>query len=593
MQIIEHKNLSLTISQKFFIEKSIELLNIGTIDSYRVKLHNPRTILEELKYCLDEFEMGRIKHFQTIKGKDKNSKGLINEALKFLEIENNGLIFSTVTIEFLKNILHSIDENNYKKVSASLEILLNENQQYLSKIITITEDKLNINIDNSNLESLFKHLSMIDKIIEFLFSELINKGFSKGFLYKLCYGIFVKNRNNENFDTLFSNFKQRILDIESKHTVIFRIDTTPSVSQELKSFSIRGVFIDVSDSIDSNIQQQLRRKQGFDKFKDKVPNRRFIMCTVDSFDYLSALKKAKNAFSEYLDVVNLGFSDEFLHIHNKVLVIDNRSPERADFQENINILDGKYKPEKDRYNHFIGKLPHILENDKVQRETKEKVKSAIRYLRLGNQSTEMEHKFINYWIGLEYLFSNYESQNTIGRIKDFFIKAHCLAYIKRNITILKKEIESVLYLKNLSINIEDETSYDAIINQSVKENPLLSFRVNKIKEVLFKDRNIKQYIDNHKENLEIHFIRIYRLRNEIIHDAAMNTNNELISSNMRYYLTFILNEIIDFLSNNTDNKELSIEKYFILNEIKYENLETQKFPLKEMVNINCSIDFIS
>ncbi|MBK7290099.1 MAG: hypothetical protein IPI78_07630 [Chitinophagaceae bacterium] len=81
MQIISHKNTGLTVCQRFFIEKSIELLYSGSIDSYRVRLNNPKSILEELKYCLEEFQAGRIKHFHTIKAKDKEKKALIEECL--------------------------------------------------------------------------------------------------------------------------------------------------------------------------------------------------------------------------------------------------------------------------------------------------------------------------------------------------------------------------------------------------------------------------------------------------------------------------------------------------------------------------------
>lgn len=100
------------------------------------------------------------------------------------------------------------------------------------------------------------------------------------------------------------------------------------------------------------------------------------------------------------------------------------------------------------------------------------------------------------------------------------------------------------------------------------------------------------YIKRHRENLEIHFTRIYRLRNEIIHDAATNTNSELIASNLRYYLTFILNELIDFLSKN-HAKETSIEDYFILNEIELGNIEHSGYPLAQLLEVDCSIDFIS
>src|SRR5690606_21215473 len=101
-------------------------------------------------------------------------------------------------------------------------------------------------------------------------------------------------------------------------------------------------------------------------------------------------------------------------------------------------LDGKYRAAQDHYSEVSRKLPAILSKTGISAESKEKIKSAIRYLRLGNQSTEVEHKFINYWIGLEYLFSNYESQNTIIRIKEHFINAHTLAYVKRNVHSLKK-----------------------------------------------------------------------------------------------------------------------------------------------------------
>jgi hypothetical protein len=117
----------------------------------------------------------------------------------------------------------------------------------------------------------------------------------------------------------------------------------------------------------------------------------------------------------------------------------------------------------------------------------------------------------------------------------------------------------------------------------------------KLKQWLFDPKKVPngtKYITHHKENLEIHFTRIYRLRNEIIHDAATDTNNEQIASNLRYYLTFILNELIDFLSRQ-QKKNVSIEDYFILNEIKLGNIAQQGYLVNDLLNVDCSIDFIS
>ena len=228
------------------------------------------------------------------------------------------------------------------------------------------------------------------------------------------------------------------------------------------------------------------------------------------------------------------------------------------------------------------------------------MESAIRYLRLGNQSIEVEHKFINYWIGLEYLFSNYESQHTINRIKEHFINAHCLAYVKRNVHHLKKNfarLDNTLvpaYHSPDDSFLKEESFYNEF-SKLLPKFPLLAYRGMKLKQWFFKNGkagNAKDYIKAHKEHLEIHFTRIYRLRNEIIHDAATNTNNEQITSNLRYYLTFILNELIDCLSKPTTERK-SIEDYFILNEIRLGNIEQNGYLLEDLLNVDCSLEFIS
>lgn len=597
MQIIYHKNTTLTISQKFFIEKSIELLHYGSIDSYRVRLNNPKTVLEELRYCLKEFEIGRVKHFQTIKSKEKEKKALINEALMLINYKPSFIEFNSISKNYLEQLLNKIDENNYKKVISSIDILLNENQDYLTKVITGLKDLIDLN-DNSLVA-----LENLDKTLNILFSELISKGFSKGFLYKIIYGIFVNTLKLTNsFNSHFENFKIRVTDAESEHTVIFRMDTTLKVYDSISN--ITHHLFSLSDDIEEvKLNGEIVNGE-LDSFKIEVNNRKFISCKVGALDYLAALKKARNILSEYLDVVNLGLSDEFLHIHTRALVIDSRSPKKGNFQNNVNILDGKYKVEKDHYIQFSQKLPDLINNPTIVNETKEKIKSAIRYLRLGNQSTEVEHKFINYWIGLEYLFSNYESESTINRIKDHFINAHCLAYLIRNLYSFKKS-----FLQLSGVNIASITSYndsdDSFLQHEIFYNevgtilmndfPLLAYRGLKLKQWLFKPNkpvNATDYINHHKDNLEIHFTRIYRLRNEIIHDAATDTNNEQIASNLRYYLTFILNEVIDFLSNH-NTTELSIEDYFILNEIKLGNISQQGFLVKDLLSVDCSIDFIS
>lgn len=596
MQIINHKNASLTVCQKFFIEKSLELLYLGSIDSYRVRLNNPKKILEELNYCLEQFELKRIKHFFTIKAKDNSKKALIDEAASLINSDPSYLTFDSISKDYLNKLFKNIDEFNYKKVTSAVHILLNENANFLKNVISGLEELLKKN-DNRLCE-----LEKIDKTMNSLFSELISIGFSKGFLYKLVYGIFVSSRKEDyKFEDYFHNFKKRILDTLVTHEVIFRIDTTQKVYDSISAFP--HPVLKLSDSID-DVQLHGRKRNELKSFNAPASARKFITCSIQAIDYLAALKKARSILSEYLDVIDLGLSDEFPQIHHRALVIDSRSPNKGGFQNNRNIMDGKYRVEKEYYLEFTRKLSAILKNENIIGETKEKIKSAIRYLRLGNQSTEVEHKFINYWIGLEYLFSNYESQNTINRIKEHFINADCLAYVKRNIYSFKKSflqlstanIDSIISFKSDDESVlAHEAFYNEIGTKLFSVFPLLAYRALKLKQWFFREKkeaNAMDYLKSHRANLEIHFSRIYRLRNEIIHDAATNTNNEQIASNLRYYLTFILNELIDFLSKSQDEK-LSIENYFILNEIKLGNIEQNGFLLNDLLNVDCSINFIS
>src|SRR5690606_19587984 len=118
-------------------------------------------------------------------------------------------------------------------------------------------------------------------------------------------------------------------------------------------------------------------------------------------------------------------------------------------------------------------------------------------------------------------------------------------------------------------------------------HPLIAYRARLLGDKLCPatgKNQIKKYVERHQKNTIIHFTRVYRLRNEIIHDAATNTNNESIASNLRYYLTFILNGVIDYLS-SAQNDDASIEDYFTINEIHLGNINYNGWKLEDLLNV--------
>jgi hypothetical protein len=597
VQIVYHNSTQLTVPQKYFIERSIEVLYRGTIDSYRVRVRNPRTILKEVLATIIGFENGQVKHFLSIAAKENTKFALKDEALDALKIEPNYLNFNTVTSPYLSLLLTQLNEHNYKQVKDCLRLVLDENQGYLVSVanglrVLLQEDPQ----DAAEQTALLKTL---DSSIGIFFTELLECGFSKGFLYRYIYGIFINTLDEHSvFTSRFDEFVNRINHNQTLYHLIFRVDTTTKVIGGIQPLQND---VDILEKVDG--LNELSGSKEFDNFILPRKNRCFIKCKITAPDYLTALKLAKSIIAENLDVLNLGFPDEYLNVYSRVLVVDTGNIAGAQFQESRNFLDGKYKVAKEHYESFIQQLPIINANQRVTQETKDKIKSAVRYLRLGNQSAEVEHKFINYWIGLEYLFSNYESANTINRVKDYFVACHSLNYVKRNAFDFYRSVEELKEVELAKITAYDPDPLTALVNPAfyeqiyqifLNEHPLLAYRANMLQAVLCPGKvptKIKEYIGRHQKNLMIHFTRIYRLRNEIIHDAATNTNNESIASNLRYYLTFMLNGVIGYLSSSPKD-ENSIEDYFTLNEIYLGNIAFNSFPLEKLLKISSAMDFI-
>lgn len=604
MQQITHKLTTLTIPQKFFIEKSIEILYRGTIDTYRVRVKNPKSILSELKSAIEAFQKGQLKHFISITGKKNHTTfskyGFKDEAIDLIEAKNNYLKFNSVSEKYFITLLKELSESNYKQTKNSLSIVLKDNIEYADAIITGLKEKLNATYTTD--EELITLLGDISKAINYLFTELIDIGFSKNFWYRYMYGLFVNSLSEgDSFNDRFNEFENRISSHNNNYDIIFRIDTIKKVQQSIKSTTHQ---MSILENIDDITLEDPKAEIELSHFKPPKDTRLFIKCNITAHDYLAALKSAKRILSESLDLLNLGYGNEKLELNNRVLVIDTNNPKYGRFQQSTNFLDGKYSKAQTHYLNFIDKVPDLLSKENVNEETKEKVKSAIRYLRLGNQSIEVEHKFINYWIGLEYLFSNYESDNTINRIKEYLVTCHSLAYVKRNLLHFHKLISNIdsntlasisTYTAHSEGCIQKPEFYKEVFEKLKDIHPLIAQRSYSFWKIISHKNgkgNWKEYISTHKKNLVIHLTRIYNIRNEIIHDAATDTNNESITSNLRYYLTFMLNGIIDFLCQDHDDN-VSIEDYFTLNEILLGNIEHDSCQLDSLLNVDCVLDFIS
>ena len=569
MQVINPK-FSATIIQRYFIEKSIELLHQQSNDSYRLRINNSESILTELIEVCEDLKEGRLKNHDYAKLLALECKRTIDEC--------DIIEFKTINKKFFGSLLEKIEkgkDDGYRTLIHAGRIILNENQHLTSKVFQ--------EIARSLIK--YSHYSSVDNavllkfgdLIHYFLIELVQHGYSKHYLGRFFSAIFTGvrglsflqrliiikeliNRKPENFNVIFG--------INTNLLSLSRIDINkPDISNVTKRIKTRLINISNEKCL---------------QFFENNSQHLLFLIKVSSRDYYDALLKARNIFMKELDILHLGYSNENFVLIEDCLLIGELHPEKASVNSTNYKIDGFYRSRNSLYE-FVLKRFNEIDQSKVTEESINKIYSGVRYLRIGSESNEIESRFINYWIGLEYLFSSSDaSQYTIGRLREFFKNCHALIYFKRNLTEFHRDLKR-MSLSEFIPNYSDDLQYlkDIITYQIITKkssSPLLTQRAEYFRIRLAAPKDLRGTIERHKQNVEWNLTRIYRIRNEIVHNAAIKSNIVTITSHLRYYLTFILNSIIDFLIQNQDNlrlnNKLEIEDYFILQNLKLNSFES-------------------
>ena len=178
------KRDTFTVPEYFFTQRFYELVAHTTIDSYRARLHNPKTIFTELCEVLTDWHNKKIKSFETI-------KQVISEALNLLENENE-LYFIKTSKNTFKKILNDTKDSNYISLLYASQSLISENENYINTLFIKTQNEITHLNENHNKNADYFELN---KLIGFLISEICSVGYSKSFLHHLVRSLFLKKHS--------------------------------------------------------------------------------------------------------------------------------------------------------------------------------------------------------------------------------------------------------------------------------------------------------------------------------------------------------------------------------------------------------------
>lgn len=538
--------------QSYFKERVIELFHKDTLDSYRVRNHNAFSLLKELKELIIGWKKNRIKQFETVQ--------LCIQETKDSLLQDECLDFSFYSKNLLLQDLEEYAKSGEKDLLKSNRILFildkciayNANKYLPNLLVSIEEILFNEN-DFSN-EQFIPTIQTLDNNITALCCELIHRGYSKIYLYSLATKL---DEGNGSFKEKFENLKEKFAQpLSRKYIVVFRLHIPERTSQGKD-------FPELSQEINPDYLNE-HIKQRFKNFIKPNTSTRFYTYECKAVDPISAIKIAKGELSSLLDILHLGMSRLNVEIPNTALVFIKQKGNTYASERNTQfLLDGNYSNDLSLSAHFKECITKIDKSKHISQDVKDRLDSALRHLRIGNTNVELEQRFINYWIALEFLFSSSETnENTYTRLKTNLINILTCCYAKRNLLVLNESLMQQKRIDSGTFYWEKDDIEDFINNE---DSLLLKFRLLKMKSRLFsghKDKK-KAFVENHEKNLNRHIARIYRMRNELIHEAAIKQDIENVTSNLRYYLVFLLNQMIVYFSNIEPSVEPSgLEGFF-------------------------------
>lgn len=525
----------------YFKSRFEELLNKHTPDSYRVRTHNVLSIMEELCELIEGWMKRKIQTSETVELCAEECKSLINED-EWIDYSffDKQLLLNKID-SFIKEVPQSKDrrESIYEITSqlkyACRKCIENNTKSYANKLFTYIIGEINKKGDMDADNCYPKEMETFDKAMSYLCTELLRLNHSKNHLYFLALKL---KKGQISIDDLKS---QLLSQTETNYEVVYKMQGNTYINTCQTEYG----FLNNTESIKAKLSDKK-----YQSFLDTGGNHLFRLFEVKALDTYAAIKKAKAEFALLLDTLYLGNNVYAGKLNSNVLVIFPKSQGGyfADLRNHDYQLDGTYNSNPNMSKLLKKHVDAILNSNNVKDDVKERLKSALRHFRMANDSSDLELRFVNYWIALEFIFSSpISNENTFARIKKHLVNVLCYSYIARNVNYLETRLKNEGVLNDIVLVNKSDADWGAMIG-SISDKRTQWLFCN-LKSKLSSGDKIKKYICAHQTNLEWHLSRIYRMRNELIHEAALKQDIEGATSNLRYYLVLLLNQLIDYFYN--------------------------------------------
>lgn len=562
-------------NQCIFVMCWYSLVHQHSLDSHRVRCMNARNILNEV---------------QSLLSKPFASDDIKLSAAEALEILGNDPVFVE---EF---------HRHYIRLQPLLQILAQKQKDQTERAKQMASYYLKdaiADLDRDYRGILFYKLQQtltnsvtkpeeIQSLTGTLVSLLIDQGETLESLFSLLQQVIMQEPATGEYNVLSAlEAARRVLESEkAEYEVIFRMtdwykqrDLPPAIGQVRFSESLPVERI--------SLQWPEKKRLRYTSSHIGVL---YAHISVEATDFRTAGTLAKAKLDEALDYVRFELVDHRVEVEAEYLVCRQGADDGQLrlYRLPAIIPNPRKNVCRDDFQQFLGLCNGVLQNTELNRETKQRVQSALRFFRLGSDSPGMENTFLNWWTALEY-FSRTGNGSIIKEVENRVTHHLVLDYVPKLLRDYARTLQYCHVEPSPSAQAAGVSSYAGIsldrfyalladpaeqnhLESALSAQPYLWLKLKQFTQDIATPHAINAFLSRHEKHLRWHINRLYRLRCDIVHSAEYHINLALLGANLEFYLKSLVNFVLRQLNRNQCVE--SLDELFSRTEDTYSKVKT-------------------
>lgn len=533
------------IGEKYFLLFQVwkELTETKTYDSYQYRIMNTLSGINELALVINQ----RLNLFA-------NTNHNIDEC----KLELRKIISNDITLKkhypgiWMRLVAHLSEKTDSPSQQRALKYQLDYcyNEiigSYFEYMVVDLEEAIN-NSDNVAIVTVAGQL----------ISCCVTKGWSTQSLNRIINDLYESAIDSSKWEM----FKQNILNNQNHNYEIYiPIGISPKITTNISKTALRENFHNELRGLGINVispADMTKKLEEYEITNNHLETKYYMNLNIDALDYYSASHMAIRKCSDAMSMLSFFNVIEAWNINGITWLVRNNDTSRYQWV--------KYGDLYGTYDYLEGARKLIRASKQLvafESSVQKKLRAAFSYSNMGKASSAQEEKFINTWVALESLCRGDVYENIISNVLETVPPALCTRYIYqlfRNFIedVTRCEVEfsfSVGRLWSSStaneekvkviISIfEDETLYAELV-EKCQINKLLLFRCEELHLLVEDKTKMLAKIEQHNRNVHQQLSRLYRIRNEIAHDALGAEGTLLLYiEHLDDYLAGVVAEIV-------------------------------------------------